>query len=302
MTTDGPPPLTDGVVTLHADLASAGAADGSTAHAFTVEAGGRSVGTVGVQSVERSTGELSWAVDEAQRGRGYATRAVRLLVRYAFDDLGLTRLQARVPPDNHGAMRLAHRSGLRNEGRSRAAPGTREREYVLLARLVDDPEPGDRAGFRALLNSFLPRKRVIAQALMRDGAGRVLMCHPTYKDDWDLPGGVVEERESPHTAVGREITEELGLTLPIGALVLTDWMPPWGGWDDALCLVFDAGVHERSVLDAVVLQAREIREAQFLTVDEIRRYSADYTARRVEAALGALAADRPGFVESGRPI
>ncbi len=300
MTTDGPPTLTDGVVTLRAD-ASPSATPGGSGSAFTVEVGGRSVGTVGVRAVERSTGELWWSVDEAQRGRGYATRAVRLLVRYAFADLGLTRLQARVPPDNHGAMRLARRSGMRNEGQSRAAPGTGARDHVLLARLVDDPEPGDRAGFRALLNSFLPRKRVIAQALVRDGEGRVLMCHPTYKDDWDLPGGVVEELESPHTAVGREITEELGLVLPIGALVLTDWLPPWSGWDDALSLVFDAGVHDIGILHGVVLQAREIREARFLTVAEIRERSADYTARRVEAALGALAADRPGFTESGRP-
>ena len=300
MTTDEPPTLTDGVVTLRAETASAGSPAGSGAHTFTVEVGDQSVGAVAVRAVERSTGELSWAVDEAQRGRGYATRAVRLLVRYAYDDLGLTRLQARVPPENHRSMRLAHRSGMRNEGRSRAAPGTRERDHVLLARLVDDPEPGDRAGFRALLNSFLPRKRVIAQALVRDGDGRVLMCHPTYKDDWDLPGGVVEEMESPHTAVGREITEELALVLPIGPLVLTDWLPPWGGWDDALCLVFDAGAHPVTVLDGVVLQAREIREARFLTVDQIRAGAADYTARRVESALAALERG-PLFTESGRP-
>ena len=293
MTTDGEPALTDGLVTLRA------AVDRSERD-FTVEVDGHPVGTVAVRAVGPSTGELSWAVDEAQRGRGYATRALRLLVGYAFADLGLTRLEARVPPDNHRAIRLARRTGMRNEGQTRAAPGTGTGDHVLLARLVDDPEPGDRAGFRALLNSFLPRKRVIAQALVRDGDGRVLMCHPTYKDDWDLPGGVVEERESPHTAVGREITEELGLVLPIGGLVLSDWLPPWGGWDDALCLVFDAGVHEPRILEGVVLQAREIREARFLTVEQIRARSADYTARRVESALTALDLG-PQFTESGRP-
>ena len=25
-------------------------------------------------------------------------------------------------------------------------------------------------------------------------------------------------------------------------LLLVDWLPPWGGWDDAVCLVFDGGV------------------------------------------------------------
>jgi 8-oxo-dGTP pyrophosphatase MutT (NUDIX family) len=153
-----------------------------------------------------------------------------------------------------------------------------------------------------LLNSFLPRKRVIAQALVRDESGRVLMCHPTYKDDWDLPGGVVEVRESPREAAGREVLEELGLRLPMGRLVLADWLPPWGGWDDAMCLVFDGGVHPVSVLDGVVLQAREIRETAFCTSDTVHARAADYTARRVDAALSAVDGSGAIFTESGRPI
>jgi len=161
---------------------------------------------------------------------------------------------------------------------------------------------GTPPGFRALLNSFLPRKRVIAQALVRDESGRVLMCHPTYKDDWDLPGGVVEVRESPREAAAREVLEELGLRLPLGRLVLTDWMPPWGGWDDALCLVFDAGVHPASVLDGVVLQRREIRATAFISTGEVHARAADYTARRVDAALASLEGTGAAFTESGRTL
>ena len=121
-------------------------------------------------------------------------------------------------------------------------------------------------GFRALLNSFLPRKRAISQMLVRDHDGRVLLCQLTYKSDWDLPGGVVEVGESPQLAVAREVEEELGLTLEAGPLLLTDWLPPWSGWDDALCLVFDGGVHPEAVLDGIVRQEREIRDAEFCTV------------------------------------
>ena len=177
---------------------------------------------------------------------------------------------------------------------------TGQEDRIVYARLIDDTPLEDPSGFRSLLNSFLPRKRAISQMLIRSTDERVLLCQLTYKRDFDLPGGVVEEMESPHTAVGREITEELALVLPIGPLVLTDWLPPWGGWDDALCLVFDAGAHPVTVLDGVVLQAREIREARFLTVDQIRAGAADYTARRVESALAALERG-PLFTESGRP-
>ena len=82
--------------------------------------------------------------------------------------------------------------------------------------------------------------------LVRDHDDRVLLCNLTYKQDWDLPGGVVEVHESPRPAVARELEEELALDIKAGGLLLTDWLPSWSGWDDALCLVFD-GMHDASI-------------------------------------------------------
>ena len=182
--------------------------------------------------------------------------------------------------------------GLDVEGRS----GDR----IVYARLATDVPVSEPGGFRALLNSFLPRKRAISQMLIRDTAERVLLCELTYKQDWDLPGGVVEVGESPQLAVGREVEEELGLSMEAGALLLTDWLPPWGGWDDALCLVFDGGTHDPAVAEDIVKQDREIRAAAFCTIDEVRDRAADFTARRVEAALANLKAPGPAYTESGR--
>jgi 8-oxo-dGTP pyrophosphatase MutT (NUDIX family) len=128
----------------------------------------------------------------------------------------------------------------------------------------------------------------------------VLLCQLTYKNDWDLPGGVVEVGESPQLAVAREVSEELGLELPAGPLLLTDWLPPWGGWDDALCLVFDGGRHDPAVLDAMVKQPREIRDAEFCTPEQVAGRCADFTARRVRAALANVGAGAPAYAESGR--
>ena len=129
----------------------------------------------------------------------------------------------------------------------------------------------------------------------------MLLCQLTYKQDWDLPGGVVEVGESPQLAVEREVEEELGLALKAGPLVLTDWLPPWGGWDDALCLVFDGGEHDAEILDRMVAQVREIRTAEFCTLEQVRERAADFTARRVEAALTNLRGEAgPSYSESGR--
>jgi RimJ/RimL family protein N-acetyltransferase/8-oxo-dGTP pyrophosphatase MutT (NUDIX family) len=271
---------------------------------FLVEHESDVVGNVEVRNVGAGVGRLSWTLYAGHRGFGYASRAVRLLTDYAIDALGMQRVEAEVDVENERSLRVATRAGLRREGVKRVAPGMHDRaettEVVVLARLASDPPITDATGFRALLNSFLPRKRAIAQLLVRDPDGRVLLCQLTYKQDWDLPGGVVEVGESPQVAVTREVEEELGLKIPAGELLLTDWLPPWGGWDDALCLVFDGGVHEPQVLAEVVAQVREIRSADFCTVEEVRARAADFTARRIEAALANLRSGGAPYTESGR--
>ncbi len=264
---------------------------------FVIDVGDRPVGSVDARIVDEHTAELSWTLYAGQRGQGYATRAVRVLVDWALTErdqggLGVTRVEAKIEPDNLASNRVATRAGLRREGLRRVSPGTGDRaettEYVILARLREDPPLSDPQSFRALLNSFLPRKRAISQMLLRDPEDRVLLCQLTYKKDWDLPGGVVDVGESPRLAVAREVEEELGLTISPGVLLLTDWLPPWGGWDDALCLVWDGGVHEADISERIVEQTREIRQATWATLDDVRERCADFTARRIESALANL--------------
>jgi RimJ/RimL family protein N-acetyltransferase/8-oxo-dGTP pyrophosphatase MutT (NUDIX family) len=279
--------------------------DGRSVVAFVVTADDHVVGSIDVRDTGGGTGELSWVLYAGHRGQGYATRAARLMAEYALGELGMSRVEAKVEPGNTGSIRVATRAGLRREGVRRVEPGSGDRaettEYVVLARLASDPPLDRPESFRAMLNSFLPRKRAIAQMLVRDDAGRVLLCRLTYKSDWDLPGGVVEVDESPQVAVSREVEEELGLDVAAGPLLLTDWLPPWSGWEDALCLVFDGGVLDPSVLDGAVLQPREIASAQFCTREEMWEHCADFTARRIESALRALDGGGPTYTESGRP-
>lgn len=251
------------------------------------------------RTVDDGVARISWSPELAERGWQAAVDVVRRQVAEALTEHH--RVEAKVPADDDEANRIATWSGLRREGVERRVTG----DLVVYGRLADDVPVHEPGGFRAILNSFLPRKRGISQMLIRCADGdpgdpRVLLCNLTYKTDWDLPGGVIEVGESPHLGVGREVEEELALTIEPGRLLLTDWLPPWGGWDDALCLVFDGGTQPAAIVEQIVPQAREIRQAAFLSLAEIDERATDFTARRIRSALAALDPTAPRYTESGR--
>lgn len=59
---------------------------------------------------------LGYYVDRACNGRGFATEAVRLGCRFAFEHAGLHRVQAAVMLDNARSIRVLEKAGFRREG------------------------------------------------------------------------------------------------------------------------------------------------------------------------------------------
>jgi RimJ/RimL family protein N-acetyltransferase len=59
--------------------------------------------------------EIGWCLDPAEEGNGYATEAVRELIRIAFEELGLRRVIANCFADNEASWRLMERVGMRRE-------------------------------------------------------------------------------------------------------------------------------------------------------------------------------------------
>lgn len=61
--------------------------------------------------------ELGWCLHPDHAGQGYATEAVRELMRLCFEDLGLHRVVANCFAGNEPSWRLMERVGMRCEGR-----------------------------------------------------------------------------------------------------------------------------------------------------------------------------------------
>jgi len=59
--------------------------------------------------------ELGWVFHPDHTGRGYATEAVRALIRLCFEDLGLRRVTAGCFAANEASWRLMERAGMRRE-------------------------------------------------------------------------------------------------------------------------------------------------------------------------------------------
>ena len=168
--------------------------------------------------------------------------------------------------------------------------------------LLAEGEP--EAEFHPGVAARMPRKRVGAGAVVRDGEGRVLLVEPRYKPHWDLPGGVVEAGESPLDGCRRELAEELGLDLPVTRLLVVDWVPQQGVWHDALLFVFDGGVLTPEQAAAVRVPPDELHAARFVPLAEGAAHLRPSTVRRLVSALAVLATGSPAPVhlQFGRPV
>jgi ribosomal-protein-alanine N-acetyltransferase len=79
-------------------------------------------------------------------GRGYMQEGLQLVLRHAFRDLKLHRVEANIQPANKRSIALVRRGGFRKEGLSRRylKIGGRWRDHERWALLVEDWRPRGR--------------------------------------------------------------------------------------------------------------------------------------------------------------
>jgi RimJ/RimL family protein N-acetyltransferase len=80
---------------------------------------GEFLGTIGWRWVDANVQVGYWVKREA-RGRGVATRALALISRWAFDELGARRVQLITDVENVASQRVAEKAGFQREGLLRA--------------------------------------------------------------------------------------------------------------------------------------------------------------------------------------
>lgn len=90
-----------------------------TGHGFGIFHEGRFRGEINLNTVQRGPFQNAYVgywIDQAVAGRGLMPEAVVVLARFAFEELGLHRLQIAIIPRNRASRRVVEKLAIREEG------------------------------------------------------------------------------------------------------------------------------------------------------------------------------------------
>jgi len=146
----------------------------------------------------------------------------------------------------------------------------------------------------------VPMKRMASAALLLNEHAEVLIVKPIYREHWLLPGGGVEEEESPKQACMREVREELGLDIPAGKLLCVDYKVQQGTRKEGIEFVFFGGVLKEETRGQIQLQREELQESRFVRTEEATKVLNPWSPGRLPFAIRALQEGITIYLEDGQ--
>lgn len=104
---------------------------------------GTLVGEINLSGIQRGpfqSAHVGYWMDEAHAGQGLVPEALVLVLHFAFEQVGLHRVEVNIVPRNHASRRVVAKLGLREEGVSRSYLQIRGQweDHVRYAITVDE--------------------------------------------------------------------------------------------------------------------------------------------------------------------
>lgn len=124
-------------------------------------------------------------------------------------------------------------------------------------------------------HQFFPVRRIGVDVIIPGDHGSMLFIQRQDDDCWSMPGGWVEENETPDMAARREVEEETGMTVELRGVI--DVHVRENGSVHVTYLARQSG----GVLRTQSLEAKRIC---FLAHDEVKKWHADHE-QRIERAM-----------------
>ena len=103
----------------------------NSGYAFGIELGGKIIGVVDLFNIdwENRNSELGYWLGRKYWNQGLMTEAVKLILKFAFEDLKLHRVSACLFEDNSASRRVLEKVGFKFEGKKREARLKRGKWY-----------------------------------------------------------------------------------------------------------------------------------------------------------------------------
>ncbi|MBQ1878518.1 MAG: GNAT family N-acetyltransferase [Erysipelotrichaceae bacterium] len=194
---------------------------------FAIEYQGKAVGTVGIelydeeeypQLADKRCRKLGFVLARECWGKGLMPEAVREVIRYLFEDVGLDAILCGHFAWNKQSQRVQEKCGFRHYclGTYETMYGTVEPEVMNLLVREDWLLTGKGAPERNIsiigknYFSYWSRIRFASRGLIVQN-DRILLSYETNKQQWSLPGGGLEKGETLADCGRREVEEETGM-------------------------------------------------------------------------------------------
>ena len=139
-----------------------------------------------------------------------------------------------------------------------------------------------------------------AGCLFFDDCGKLLILKPTYKNNWLLPGGVIEAHESPRQACIREVKEETGIECQPTKLLCVDYVNNRQKNVESVQFVFLGKILAEGT--EINLPQSEISAYQFLAPEKAILKLGKLSQSRYENCLLCLENQETIYLENGRRI
>ncbi|MGD1918957.1 MAG: NUDIX domain-containing protein [Pleurocapsa sp.] len=132
----------------------------------------------------------------------------------------------------------------------------------------------------------LPKKRMGAGCLLFNQEKQLLILKPIYRDCWLLPGGVIEQNESPRQACIREVKEETGIECESPKLVCVDYANNPQKKLESVQFIFLAETVKDST--NIIVPKKEISAYQFCELNTAISMLGIHSQRRLQSLMPYL--------------
>ncbi len=150
--------------------------------------------------------------------------------------------------------------------------------------------------------NLFPEKRVSSIGFILNKEQKILLVKPSYYQFWHLPGGFVDEHESPLQAISREIKEEINLNMEPERLMIVDYEAGSEQTKEVLVFIFDFGIVDQHGFSGLKVDNTEIIDFSFFDKEQAVEMVGPDRRKRLEICYQARRNDEFYYLNNHKPF